>query len=184
MKTIDVNDQMALVKIGVSIMEPSIDDVFISKRVLMSDGIDEEDVDELISMKVREYSDLFGNMTNEELSAYVSDLSDELEGEIDYEDMDIEMIIDELLNETVEDHIRRMYEIIDLKIKEVFLIKRAMVLEEKVSQENLTEAILEKARDANEYYTNMNDDEICSAMDRRVEDLTEPWELTEGTIKH
>lgn len=186
------------IDLSASIIEPDIEDIYITKRLLTQDGMSEEDVDSFIGAKIREHDKYFSAMDDEEYNEYVSDEKDRIFEEMakaqeeagpDGDASPRARALAELRDVDLE-HMPSLAEmmlanlnIIDGKVKQVMFIKRGME-EVGIDPTDIAFAITDSAKEFDERFMKMPQDEFDEYMFNKIlgrllgEDI--PMELADG----
>ena len=162
----ELRDYIAL---SASIIEPCIEDVYINKRLLMDVGMPAERVDDFIEELIRQYDSFYQGLDEDEYNECVmqekervmEDLSKTPEERIGHipEKPDLA----DLCRENM-DHMER-------NIRQIMFMKRGME-NMGVDAYGIACAIMDSAREYDEKYSNMPDDEFDKALfDRMLERL-------------
>ena len=157
------------IELSASIMEPCIEDVFINKRLLMDVGMPAERVDDFIEEMIRQHDSFYQGLDEDEYNEYMirekekvlEQLSLPREERIGHipEKPDLADLCRENMN-----HMER-------NIRQVMFMKRGMEIMG-VDPYSIACAIMDSAREYDEKYSGMPDDEFDKALfDRMLERL-------------
>ena len=140
--------------LSVDILEGSLEDLYITKRILVNDGMPEDEIDAYIAERAKDLFTDMSEMSEGNFVDYLVGLQAELE------EIHGNQVPEEL--ETYMDHkslTKGMLDIIDEKIRALMVVTKGVMVHG-VQQEEVMRAIKEKAMELDELYMNMDRDKF------------------------
>lgn len=161
------------IDLSAAIIEPCIEDIYITKRLLMQDGMKADEVDDCIGEKILEHDGYFQSISDEaydecvcmekeklaEAMAGRSEAKQECEEEL--------KVLDPENMPSQAELIRNNLKLIGEKVKQVMFVKRGM---EKMGVDpgDVAFAIMDYAKECDERYMNMLEDEFDQMVFNRI----------------
>ncbi len=167
------NELRESITLGGGLIENFLEDLYITKRLLIDDGMEEKDLDSYIADKVREFGEFYSEMTEEEFFEALDAETEEAHAKAQAEDGGIEIDPEELFNdEGVLDPnpmylLQGLIGIIDDKVKKIMLVKQSLV-NTGVDAEEITMAMTDYAKECDARYMNLSEEELSEEMFSKI----------------
>ena len=147
------------IKEGIKLLESMLEEVYITKRFLVTDGVPEDVADDLIRDKVTEMSQMLGAMTDDEYIEYIEEYKVTLE-----EKEDEAMLLDTDDEESIA---CGMAQVIVDKVTAIMVVVRGLAGRD-IDANDISMALMDKAEELNERYMNMSLEDFDKEVISRV----------------
>lgn len=153
-------------ELGINIIENFLEEIYITKRFLVTDGIPEDVIDNYIEENVNKIGESLSVMTEDEFTDYIVEFQQEIGEKVAAaEDADYPED-DAAINEG-------MIRMIADKIKALMTVVRGLTGLGGADPEDLAQAIMDKAEEVNELYMNMSPEEFHEEVMGAIADIEE-----------
>ena len=153
-------------ELGINIIENFLEEIYITKRFLVTDGIPEDVIDNYIEENVNKIGESLSAMTEDEFTDYIVEFQQEIGEKVAAaEDADYPED-DAAINEG-------MIRMIADKIKALMTVVRGLTGLGGADPEDLAQAIMDKAEEVNELYMNMSPEEFHEEVMGAIADIEE-----------
>lgn len=172
MAQVNIDELKEGVQLAKDVIEGNLTDTYITKRLLKDNGLPEDDLDAFIRGKVREYDRKYSAMDDEEFQGNISLKKEKLHerAETKSEQL-IDFIEEEMENPEIDanplEMIWDLLNMINLRIDKVMFVKRGMIYAG-VDPDDIAMAISDTAKEYNERFMKMPEDELLEMMHMRV----------------